>query len=596
MEQPENDNNTPNKTDKQREELEWAEQAAAVAELESYDDFSFLEEFKENLTWFSEKSPDKQGSLQNALQKRLDALYGSGVTVGISGRSGMGKTTFLNTLRGLRPTDRGAAAVGVTETTLAVQKYEFPGLSNISLCDLPGVGTERFPRETYLDQVNFSTYDIIIVVSKDRFTSDDLWLIEQAKSMSKPFFFIRSHVDRAVEDNLADNGVAEADTLLHIRRDCEQQLCHTCSDIPKRVFLLSGRFDHQEMFDFPALKDTLCEDLPRFKQHLLTLALGGYSKKLIGAKTAQLKKTIPVYAAAAGGGSAVPIPGTGIAVDLAVLGVASKRFAKGLNVTTESIDIGRAVPAQVQAVITAAGREVGEQALKKIIARYATTGAAQAASKFVPFVGPVVAGTVGFTITFYTLSTVLSRLQKHAEELGPQLGQVLVTRQMSLNATELGIQRALAKQDQKAITAKPSTPTPEGGLVVVSGESATGGGRGESSEPVRVTSATLRDFGEKTGLAIKEFAEKIPQEVATATGQTGQAIKDFATQIPQKVTQGVTGIPQGVKDTTGKMVDGLRKLRRSYSGAEESPSPSPSPEDEEAKTPAPTETAKATAN
>ncbi len=52
--------------------------------------------------------------------------------------SGVGKSTFINCLRGLEAEDEGAAGVGVVETTNQPTPYEHPDFSNLKIWDLPG--------------------------------------------------------------------------------------------------------------------------------------------------------------------------------------------------------------------------------------------------------------------------------------------------------------------------------------------------------------------------------------------------------------------------------------------------------------------------
>lgn len=52
--------------------------------------------------------------------------------------SGVGKSTFINCLRGLEAEDQGSASVGVVETTNQPTPYEHPDFPNLKIWDLPG--------------------------------------------------------------------------------------------------------------------------------------------------------------------------------------------------------------------------------------------------------------------------------------------------------------------------------------------------------------------------------------------------------------------------------------------------------------------------
>jgi hypothetical protein len=107
------------------------------------------------------------------------------VNIAVIGNSGVGKSSFINSFRGIRANCDGAAEVGVNETTEVPTKYVHPGNMNIALWDLPGVGSLKFPKSTNLQDVGFDKYDYFLIISSTRFTENDLWL---AKEVHKLFF------------------------------------------------------------------------------------------------------------------------------------------------------------------------------------------------------------------------------------------------------------------------------------------------------------------------------------------------------------------------------------------------------------------------
>lgn len=64
---------------------------------------------------------------QYPVPEYLESVFGTGkVMLAVTGASGSGKSSLVNSVRRLRARDRGAAKVGVTETTLAPQMFSFP--------------------------------------------------------------------------------------------------------------------------------------------------------------------------------------------------------------------------------------------------------------------------------------------------------------------------------------------------------------------------------------------------------------------------------------------------------------------------------------
>lgn len=96
----------------------------------------------------------------NQVNKQPDSVYESDqlINIGVTGQSHRGKSSFINAVRGVKLGDPGAAAVKNRECTMELTPYEFVHNANIILWDLPGVGTNTFPKETYLEEIQFARY------------------------------------------------------------------------------------------------------------------------------------------------------------------------------------------------------------------------------------------------------------------------------------------------------------------------------------------------------------------------------------------------------------------------------------------------------
>merc|ERR1712110_456694 len=104
-------------------------------------------------------------------------------------------------LRDMKPRDVGAAEVGVEETTMDPRPYPLPQLPHVRLWDLPGAGTPKFPQETYLRDMGLRYFDIVIVVSKERFTQIDVMLLQELVEFGVPHFTVRTKIDIDVDNN-----------------------------------------------------------------------------------------------------------------------------------------------------------------------------------------------------------------------------------------------------------------------------------------------------------------------------------------------------------------------------------------------------------
>ncbi|KAH3888989.1 hypothetical protein DPMN_013035 [Dreissena polymorpha] len=101
------------------------------------------------------------------------------INIAITGESGSGKSSFINALRNMKAGDEGAAEIGATETTTEPKAYSFKDSENVKIWDLPGVGTPKFPKETYLEKIDIESYDFIMLVSCSRYKENDKWLANE---------------------------------------------------------------------------------------------------------------------------------------------------------------------------------------------------------------------------------------------------------------------------------------------------------------------------------------------------------------------------------------------------------------------------------
>jgi len=87
--------------------------------------------------------------LRDAAKENLDLDFENYYNICIAGRSGVGKSTLINGLRGLKQGDPGAAAVHEKECATKMTKYPHPNAKYLILWDCPGSDTQKHPRETY---------------------------------------------------------------------------------------------------------------------------------------------------------------------------------------------------------------------------------------------------------------------------------------------------------------------------------------------------------------------------------------------------------------------------------------------------------------
>ncbi|CAM4698263.1 unnamed protein product [Caretta caretta] len=173
------------------------------------------------------KAAVERGNLSemvSKVQESLEQLKNMKLNIAITGESGCGKSSFINAMLILDDDDEYAAKVGVTETTMEQTPYPHPKHPNVTIWDLPGIGTPSFRPDSYLRQVNFAYYDFFIIIASERFKSTHLDLAQEIQRMGKKFYFVRSKVDIDLQNEKRKKNFNEETTLQKIRDDCMTRL------------------------------------------------------------------------------------------------------------------------------------------------------------------------------------------------------------------------------------------------------------------------------------------------------------------------------------------------------------------------------------
>ncbi|GAB1295983.1 Predicted gene 5431 [Apodemus speciosus] len=186
--------------------------------------------------------------------------------------------------------------------------YPHPKLPNVTIWDLPGIGTTTFPPQNYLMEMKFDEYDFFIIISATRFKEIDAHLAKAIAKMDTKFYFVRTKIDQDVsnEQRNKHKSFNRDSVLKKIREDCSGHLQKVLSSQPP-VFLVSN-FDVSD-FDFPKLETTLLSELPGHKRHIFMMSLHSVTETAIDRKRDFLKQKIWLEALKAGVWASIPLGG-----------------------------------------------------------------------------------------------------------------------------------------------------------------------------------------------------------------------------------------------------------------------------------------------
>ncbi|XP_077068999.1 interferon-inducible GTPase 5-like [Siphateles boraxobius] len=360
-----------------------------------------------------------ESSLENATAKAketFDKLLNVSLNIAVTGKTGSGKSSFVNALRGVSEDDDGAAPTGVTETTTKATMYEHP-MPNVKIWDLPGIGTPKFKADKYLKDVKLDTYDFFIILSSERFMQNDIMLAKEIRKQKKNFYFVRSKIDNDTRAEEKKKGFDEQKVLAIIREDCQKNLKELGD--PK-VFLISS-FD-LEKYDFEILQNTLEEELPDHKRSALLQAWPVCSAASLEKKIKFFEGMIWAASLASAGIAVVPVPGLSVACDASMVLLFLTRcyYAFGLDdgsLSRLSEKLNKPLVEHLtKSKLATAIREKTTARIQVSVA-LATLATVEYAASLLPGVGSVAAAGISFATTYSILREGLKELANIAREI-----------------------------------------------------------------------------------------------------------------------------------------------------------------------------------
>ncbi|XP_052785098.1 interferon-inducible GTPase 5-like [Mya arenaria] len=174
--------------------------------------------------------------------------------IGLIVSAGAGKSSLMNSLRGIKPGEKGAAKQGHINTTRRNHFYkysedivfvDFPGIKNVSSSDLKENSYLK-----YTIKLKRYIYYFIIVCGAREFHVE----AEIAKILvldGKSFRFVRTKMDQEILNGVRDGFTAEQ-VIEDIRKECQKELCD--ENLPKIQVLLVSNVEPNS-YDMPRLKE-----------------------------------------------------------------------------------------------------------------------------------------------------------------------------------------------------------------------------------------------------------------------------------------------------------------------------------------------------
>ncbi|CAC5404743.1 unnamed protein product [Mytilus coruscus] len=229
------------------------------------------------------------GAVERYVEENIDQWKNAKVSIAVTGGAATGKSTFINGIRGVRPSDKGFAQPGFGDTTKEPRKYKHPTNDKIEFIDLPGFGTLKFPMSNYIQTMKISDYDYFLIFFDKVISENDVVVAKELKKMEKPFCFVRSKVDVDYENAIYDG--RQQDTILSsIHQSVIQSLANYESLKADAIFVISGR--KTNIGETPELLEHMEKRMPVMKYESIMRSLDSFSADIIEKKYQLLKSSL----------------------------------------------------------------------------------------------------------------------------------------------------------------------------------------------------------------------------------------------------------------------------------------------------------------
>ena len=345
------------------------------------------------------------------------------INIAIVGETYVGKSTFINQLRGLKELDNGFASVGLGDTTLEPTPYENPYNANMVFWDLPGVGTLKFPKDdSYLETIKIDRYDFFVIISDACFSENDAWLARNILNRGKPFFLVRTKLDEAMTSASYDGHKME-EVIPRIYKSCKDNLRKASIREPK-IFVISN-YEH-EIGQFDDLMNAVFESLPDQKREAMVLSVGPLTHQIIREKKKSLHKRVYVMGIISAGASAVPFPVVDVVADLAIIAHEIYLYMNEFGLDEESLkhlckkmetQYDQLIESLTHAKYLLKEKTVIKRLFMEVVKNQAGEKMAGKFAKYIPLIGTIVSCTVSYGACVHFLRHEIDLLEKDAHTI-----------------------------------------------------------------------------------------------------------------------------------------------------------------------------------
>jgi predicted GTPase len=343
-------------------------------------------------------------------RKKMKEFEEAKVKCGIIGNSGSGKSSLINAIAGEK-----IAETGVVETTSESLEFIHQGLIFV---DLPGCGTQKWPKESYIDSLKLTSFDCFLLVTEGRFTENDVFLYRELQKRGKTCFLIRNKFDLSINASRRDHGRSEEEIRVIIEDNIRENL--ECVDLVK-IYFTSAWYPRR--YDFRKLLNDIAETLQGIKRDRFFADMAAYSDDALKKKRDVAMQLLPLYAGASAANGLNPILGLDVAADIAIILNFAHKVTTIYGLSAAQMEYFKRllgpdkIPALIAKVAQFAAKYLAKEGIIQILKKYATREIVKGASKWIPFVGPLISAGIGWQATFMLGEDLINEAEALAHEI-----------------------------------------------------------------------------------------------------------------------------------------------------------------------------------
>lgn len=360
------------------------------------------------------------------IEKKSNEWKNEIIRIGILGESGSGKSTFLNTIRGLKRGDEGFADQGyIGNTTKTATEYTVKDNPNIIFTDGIGCGTIQNNRgPEYFKSLEIEKFDFVLLMSNRNFCQDDAWFANEIRKMGRPLFFIRTKFDEILRNAEAD-GIPGEDIHGNILTACAANI--KSSGMPSTSIFIISNYD-PSLGDFDLLMVAILKTLSEKKRKALLYSIPPLSHQVIREKKEELLRRANLISILSAVAAAVLIPGVNFAIDLSVLYVEMQFYLKEFSLNKDRLEstcqmlqisneeLLKKLP-HVQNMLTIGIKTMIIAAIKSEVTDKTTEVMAKKFVSLLPLFGSIVSSSYAYIACSKMLHKEIEELEKEAHNL-----------------------------------------------------------------------------------------------------------------------------------------------------------------------------------